>query len=242
MKAILSVVFVALICTVAYLSYVNYANRQPAPVVSASDDSATPSPSAPSAPENTKKPVAQPTGAEAMFGLYWGMTVEQVESYGVSLSKQATNENLEGYLADSLPKKLGDAGQYWLYFSDGKLVKVAYSGENIISDFTGREGKEKFEVLAKSLEEKYGVPTSKYQYFGRKLYDEYDEFYQCLGYYGCGGWMNFYKTTNKYIKLELKGVRRGEGYLELGAEAIPEWGNAVEKNKAIKNKSNANAL
>jgi len=189
---------------------------------------------------------ASPTFAdekkEAMFGLNWGMTPKAISSLGITLIKVKEEKNFQDYSTESLPKNLSDIEKYYLVFSDDKLVKIIASCKNITNDPTGSDGKERFDVLNKSLQDKYGTPTHKFQYNGRKLFKEYDEFYECLRYAGCGNWACGYEKPTKVIVLELKGLSRGTGYISLQVEAVPEWGDALNKFKSIKNKSDADAM
>lgn len=58
--------------------------------------------------------------------------------------------------------------------------------EDIENDTYGSEGKEKYENIKTSLRKKYGLPTLKLEVSGLTLWNEPDEFYQCLDYDGCG--------------------------------------------------------
>jgi len=179
---------------------------------------------------------------EAMFGLNWGMTPKEITSLGITLIKVNEEKNFQYYITKSLPKNLSDIENYGLTFSDGKLVKLAAICKEITNDPTGSSGKKRFDVLNKSLQDKYGTPTHKYQGSGGTLFKEYDEFYECLNYAGCGVWACVYNTPTKTISLELKGQSRGTGFIALVVEAVPEWGDAVDKSNSIKNKSDADAM
>lgn len=179
---------------------------------------------------------------DAMFGLSWGMTVDAIKAMGVSVSKKEGDKNIDTYVTTSLPKNLSDIEQYSLLFSDGKLVKLSAIGKDITDDPTGRNGKDRFDVLKKSLEDKYGVVSKSYQTVGNKLYKEYDEFYQCLSYSGCGMWVAIFDTPTKAVVIELKGLRRGTGFINLTVEATPEWDEALAKFKSFKSKNDSDAL
>lgn len=66
------------------------------------------------------------------------------------------------------------------------------------------------------------------------LYQNYDEFYQCLAYDGCGYWRDGFKSPDRYISIQLNGLGRGKGYIYLEYEAQPEWDQAFDQNKADK--------
>ena len=179
---------------------------------------------------------------DALFGLKWGMTTSEIKGFGISLSKVKGDRNLDFYSTTSLPKQLSDAESYTLVFSEGKLVKLIAIGKDIANDPNGTDGKERFDVLKKSLQDKYGTPSTNYQSVGNKLFKEHDEFYQCLAYSGCGLWVALFTTPTKVVAVELNGLRRGTGYIQVSAEAVPGWHEALEKVKSFKNRSDADAL
>lgn len=181
-------------------------------------------------------------GDEAMFGLKWGMSPNEVKALGTTLTKTKAERNLETYKTGSLPKNLSDIESYLLIFADGKLVKMVAIGKDIVNDPTGSGGKERFESLTSALTEKYGKPSNNYQSVGNKLFKEYDEFYQCLAYSGCGMWSSVYEPTDKDISVDLKGQRRGSGYIVLTVESKPQWSRALDVFKTRKNSSDKDAL
>jgi hypothetical protein len=92
-----------------------------------------------------------------------------------------------------------------------------------------------------SLSNKYGEPTQ-YEYTGNELYDEYDEFYQCLMYDGCGTWASFWSIENGgVVMIELKGLSRGTGYLNMAYESA-KWPNIVDRINKEKSQSDMDAL
>lgn len=181
-------------------------------------------------------------GDEALFGLRWGMTVAEVKSAGVNLSKSSGDRNIETYKASSMPKNLSDFDAYSMVFADGRLVKLWGYSNNITDDPTGASGKERFEALRSALTQKYGTPKLNAQTVGNKLYREYDEFYQCLAYKGCGMWVTGYEGADKSVVIALKGLRRGTGFIDITAEAIPQFGQALDAYKAHKSTSDKDAL
>lgn len=67
-----------------------------------------------------------------------------------------------------------------------------------------------------------GKPVS-YEYIGRKLYTESDEFYQCLRYQGCRSYVSFYspiKGSDVGISVSLQGIKRGNGNLNIVYESM----------------------
>ena len=129
-----------------------------------------------------------------------------------------------------------------MIFADGKLAKIWGLSRDISNDPSGSSGKERFETLRSALIQKYGQPKLNYQTVGNKLFKEYDEFYQCLRYSGCGLWVSSFEAPDKTLNIELKGLNRGTGYVDITAEAKPQWEQALEVYKSRKNSSDKDAL
>ena len=113
---------------------------------------------------------------EAVFGLNWGMSPEEVKSSGTILVLKNKSGNLYIYRAESLPKNIKDARYYTLVFKNNKdLVKVIMVGENITNDFSGDKGKIRFEKISTVLAGKYKVIKSITE-VGIRTYNEDDDF------------------------------------------------------------------
>ncbi|GAB6064870.1 hypothetical protein [Deferrisoma palaeochoriense] len=181
-------------------------------------------------------------GGETMFGLIWGMSPADVEQAGVSMTKEREDRNLAVYGGSSMPKNLRDAEFYHLVFdADMGLCKISVVTKDIAEDPYGTEGKARFDELSTLLSEKY-KKTSGTQIVGLKLWDQQDEFYQCLAYPGCGMWASVFESETKVVALELLGLTRGRGYLRLTVEAKPEWEEALKKYNALLAESEKDAL
>ncbi len=181
-------------------------------------------------------------GDEALFGLRWGMTVAEVKSAGTALTKAYRDRNMESYKAPSMPKNISDFESYSLIFADGKLTKMYGIGKTISNDPSGLSGKERFETLRSVLIQKYGQPILNSQIMSNKLFKEHDEFYLCLKYSGCGIWVSVFETPDKLLTIEMKGLARGAGFIEIAAEARPQWSQAMDVYKLRKNLSDKDAL
>ena len=178
------------------------------------------------------------------FGLVWGMKESDIRSKGVKLERKSSDNNLERFNATSLPKNLSMSESYALIVhSRLGLQKVVMLSKDITGDVYGSEGKEAFADLKGKLTSKYGDPTNGLERVGMKLYEERDEFYQCLAYDGCGIWVALFedKSQEDYVALALKGLGRGKGYIELTYEG-PRWSDAVKARKSDISKSDADAL
>jgi hypothetical protein len=178
----------------------------------------------------------------AMFDLIWGMTPKELKKAGIVLEKKEASANLSRYVCASLPKNIDNIERYSLLFDDSLgLVKVTMYSENITGDVYGTEGKERFEKIEQMLQKTYKKRDS-FCSSGNDLYEESDEFYQCLRYPGCGDWASFWDGDNKIVNLELEGISRGTGYITLAVEAVPGFENAVARMNTIKAAREGDAL
>lgn len=170
----------------------------------------------------------------APFGFEWGKTKLDIESTGIKLTECQEETGVTTCQTTIPPKGISFGETYFLFIDRDKgLQKLILIGKTIESDITGSEGKAIYEKIKSGLSDKYGKPES-YEYSGRKLYDEYDEFYQCLKYDGCGSWFSFWSPAEGgSSSLELNGLKRGAGFLRLAYES-KEWEsiiNSIENRK-----------
>lgn len=178
----------------------------------------------------------------APFGFTWGQSKSELQSSGVKLTECSIDDGLETCRTVT-PIKGVSFGQLYVLFIDEEsgLHKVVMISENITSDITGAEGKALYSKVKSSLDNKYGDSKS-YEYIGMKLYDEYDEFYQCLKYDGCGTWASFWAPEGGGAAVvELAGVGRGSGFLKLSYES-KVWSQILENIKKRQQASDNDAL
>ncbi len=157
---------------------------------------------------------------EAPFDLEWGLTLDEVKAMGVVCEDEImVYDVVISCKTSSVPKNLSTAETYSLYFfPDQNLQKVFMTSETISDDLYGTEGKNTYLKLQGILTKKYGEPE-KYEWVGRALYNERDEFYECLDYSGCGTYSSYFTTDyGGDIGLRLEGLGRGEGYITLAYE------------------------
>jgi hypothetical protein len=179
---------------------------------------------------------------EAMFGLDWGMTPEQVMAAGAALEKEEYRINTAVYSADSLPMNLNQADYYYLFFGDDEgLAKIIVYTKKITGDIYGTDGKDRFKGIVEILDKKY-TRKDVHNYIGLAMYKEDAEFYQCLAYAGCGYWYAEHTAEDRYIGTELKGISRGVGRISLLVEWQPVWGDIVDARKEIQKQQEASAL
>lgn len=180
---------------------------------------------------------------EGPFGLYWGESESQIKARGVSLVQNKRDGEFVFFRTNKTPKNLSVADVYSLIVHDRYgLQKVTSYSKDVKDDITGSEGKKLYSQFKDSISEKYGSPKDSIEYSARRLYREYDEFYQCLRYTGCGNWSTFWNLDDKgVISIELKGLGRGVGFIILSYEG-PNWSRAVDENKNQSSSKDKNAL
>ena len=156
---------------------------------------------------------------EAPLGLQWGQTQKQVKAKGVTLYNcEKVQAGFTHCFAKNLPKPLSFADAYLLGFHP-KLQYVLVGGKDIVDDPYGIKGKKQFADLKQRLIAKYGKPDFSFEKVGAKLYDDSDEFYQCLSYTGCGGWYVSWKIGDASVVIEMQGASRGKGWIKLSYES-----------------------
>jgi len=187
--------------------------------------------------------VMEVLAGDAMFGLKWGDSPMALKRAGLEMEKKFASGNLHLYKCDSLPKNLSTTESYSLIFDDNvSLVKIVVISKTIEGDIYGTEGKDQFDKLVRMLKSKGYRVEKEYQKSGMELYKDEDEFYQCLKYEGCGVWYALLEDSTHNIGVELKGLNRGEGYIQMDVEAIPGFKAAINKRDQKRNSSDADAL
>lgn len=113
---------------------------------------------------------AQPTPAEAPFGLTWGMSAEQVQAQGVTITEIPEQKFGKSFAAKSLPKVIGDTELVHLSFgNDNKLWRIAAVSKSTKDDPYGSAIKLRYDDLAAALAEKYGRGTQ--EHFAAKFHE-----------------------------------------------------------------------
>lgn len=173
------------------------------------------------------------------FGLSWDMSSEELKKYGFVKKNSSTDFDI--YSSYRAPKSWSQAESYVALTYNDKLVKVVANTRKFSKDIYGSKGKSVYKSVNELLVNKYGEPDSVSEVVGNKLYDEKDEFYQCLKYSGCGYFFSSYSVGGGSIFVQLEGVRRGEGFLSITYES-PYFIHALEDIKAKDFESDSNAL
>lgn len=168
-----------------------------------------------------------PIDEPVAFGLFWGMTAEELEMNGVALDDRLTaNPHAEVYSVRELPEALGDAKHYKIWLTDNYgLQRIIVTGKPVMKDPAGDKTRQRYEELKNILGERFGEPVKSEEYSGRKKYKESYEFNQCLSHPDCGKWAAYFRTGGTSVLLQLRALDRERGYYELIFEG-PEWKDA----------------
>lgn len=157
---------------------------------------------------------------QAAFGYYFGLTINQIESSGIHIDIIEKQGPFVLTRTNSAPSPWVDAEAYTLVFYEGKLQLILGTGKTITEDSAGIKGKQKYKELNDALIAKYGKPKISQHSVGHAVWNESDEFYQCLSYDGCGAWESIWTGGEKSITLRLKGLgKRGVGFIEISYQS-----------------------
>jgi hypothetical protein len=182
----------------------------------------------------------------APFGLDWGQSKRSITQKGVRLNDCKTiAKGVESCTASNLPKPISFAESYKLIFDLGRgLQKTQLFGEDINNDAYGTDGKRLYSKLKDTFIAKY--PSSEYEHLsyewvGRELYKDSNEFYECLNYdMSCGNWSTYIIGKGNVV-VELKGISRGKGWLLMTHES-PEWEDILDNANSKEDESDLDAL
>ena len=176
-----------------------------------------------------------------VLGLEFGQTKAQVKAAGVEMTSIGTEEfGVEMFTTKKVPSEIPGFEQYLLVFFDNKLVKVKLIGKTMPNDPYGSTGQAAFESLRTSLKKKY-AETQEMTTTGLKLFKEPSEFYQCLGYAGCGMWAVILEGGGRTLVLELLADGRAGGFLALTIEGSG-YETVANEIKRRKSKATEDAL
>jgi hypothetical protein len=193
--------------------------------------------------EEPSKPVDSIKEVEAPFGLEWGIFEKDFKAKGIVASCE-TSGSLISCKASVVPQSVSVADNYLLVLdSKSGLQKVVMIGKTIDGDLYGSQGKLAYQSIKSNIEKKYSSPKS-FEYVGRELYRDSDEFYQCLAYDGCGQWVSFWSVGDDKggsVALYLNGLSRGQGYIRLGYES-KDWGLVVDRINTERENKDASAF
>lgn len=97
----------------------------------------------------------------APFGLKWGMSAQDAEGQGIKLQSIKSEDGTKAFVAQNLPKVLGDTDWVRLDFGYGdKLRKVVAAGRPFKNDPYGNGVLVRYGELLQVLQSKYGAGKS----------------------------------------------------------------------------------
>lgn len=185
-----------------------------------------PAPESTGAPENAAPPAAAAMPAEAQppFGLKWGMHVNDLSSLGIKVASTSTSGNIVVVNVKELPNAFPDTDAVNMLFDRQLgLVKVRWTSTAVAGDPNGSQGRSKYVEMKKTVVETRGNPSDETLVVGARLFDQEDEFYQCLTYEGCGVWSALWEEKpSGGVLLSVEGLGPGQGYVQLDFESA-DW-------------------
>jgi hypothetical protein len=123
--------------------------------------------------------------APAPFGLQWGMEVSGLTERYMPLQSTTRTGDLTVVNLTKAPRAPAETYLVNLLFDrEMGLVKVRWMSTDIKGDATGKNGRRKYREVRQYVVDSYGEPTDEALVIGARLFDQDDEFYQCLAYEG----------------------------------------------------------
>lgn len=140
---------------------------------------------------------------EAPFGFKWGQSVEDVKKLSLPNFKVEGDPNLVQFVhVDGSPNKELDAERFFLVFepNDG-LTTITMQSKSVDKDgYYFKEGRELYQKLSLTLEDKYGPPKK----IVEKVERDDVSFYFCLKEESCGVWKREYEKNGVTVVLEVE--------------------------------------
>ena len=180
---------------------------------------------------------------QTTMGLTFGQTYEEAQAAGLQATKLETDNSLTTYKVTKLPQQPSSTDVAMVVFdATFGFQKLVWHSKNIEADVSGISGKSQYDSIKTVLEKKYGPPAKILERSGLKLFQEYDEFYQCLAYPGCGYWFSYWEGDFGLTSLgiETQGLR-GEGWLKVVYEG-PKWATIVDQRESKTEREDAEAF
>ncbi|MBY6188315.1 hypothetical protein KUV89_17000 [Marinobacter hydrocarbonoclasticus] len=180
--------------------------------------------------------ISLPAFGKAPFGLQWGQALNGMEhpEPGNPIGVQDI---------ENPPKPHSKADSYWGFGTTGSgLQKVVMNSSLIEGDAYGRDGKALYDSLVKALIGAGYQEENRIESVGHALWDEADEFYQCLGYDGCGYWMWFgVDAAGDKAMVQIEGRSRGTGRVRATFESA-RWSDVLNAGKDQQNQADSEAF
>lgn len=152
------------------------------------------------------------------------MKIGDLSALGIKVASTAKLGELAILNVKDMPGAFPDTSLVNLLFDhDLGLVKVRWVGTSISDDPVGTHGRSKYSEMKKVILQARGNPTDETMVVGARLFDQEDEFYQCLSYEGCGVWSSLWEQKpSGGVLLSIEGIGPGKGYVQLDYESA-DW-------------------
>lgn len=181
-------------------------------------------------PQQAALPTIEAPKGKAPFGLDWGMQISDLTARDIPIQSQTKSGNLTVVTVRQTPQMLENTYLVNLLFDNERgLVKVRWLSNDIEGDATGKLGRQKYTAVRRFVVEGYGEPSDEALVVGARLFDQDDEFYQCLRYEGCGVWSAIWEQEpTGGILLSIEGLGAGKGFVQVDFES-EGWKAAIER-------------
>lgn len=165
-------------------------------------------------------------GADAPFGLQWGVSLDEVVAQGVVIEEGAASTlgrmesdliaDYQIYSTTSIEGGNDSYSGYHLYFSpDNGLEMVTAVSEVLDADYSAKRGREVYQSVKSQLTEQYGEPYYQQEelHNRRGMESKPLVMYGCLVSNQCGYWMSAFSYPDGQISalLDLRGIDRSTG-------------------------------
>jgi hypothetical protein len=178
----------------------------------------------------------------APLGLVWGQKI--LSSQCLSKSEKIDDKTgLVLCVLKDVPNPIPDLDGVTVVLSpERNLLKVRVFFKDISEDPYGSKGIKEFTKYTNILTKKYKEPGLHKTITGVTLYENSDEFYQCLRYAGCGMYLAIWDLPDGgAISLELKGIARGKGFIVISYET-PAFSAELRKSEERNRKKAESSL
>lgn len=171
---------------------------------------------------------ARAESTAAPFGLEWGMEVGGLGERNIPIQSTTHTGGLTVVNVREIPDTPEDTYLVNLLFDRTLgLVKVRWMSRDITGDDAGALGQRRYAEVRDYVARSYGEPTDEARVVGARLFDQEDEFYQCLAYEGCGVWSAIWEgQPSGGVLLSIEGLGPGSGFVRLDYES-EAWQAAV---------------
>lgn len=156
------------------------------------------------------------------FGLKWGMQQGELSELGIKVKERSRSGELTVVSSEEIPDAFADTKLVNMLFDrELGLVKVRWISYDIETDPDGSLGRSKYGEMKAIIASELGDPTDETLVVGARLFDQQDEFYQCLAYEGCGVWSALWEhAPSGGVLLSVEGTGPGTGFVQMDYESI----------------------